>query len=108
MTRVVLPPFCHPSSWHGPISAITDDHGNGECADRTARIGTGGYQTYKRHRSSTPLWGYVVVLGGFDSHALPPADTDRGYWGSRQSEPMGHNQPGVSTSPPSGGDGASP
>jgi hypothetical protein len=23
-------------------------------------------------RSSKPLWGYVVVLGGFDSHALPP------------------------------------
>ena len=26
-------------------------------------------------RSSKPLWGYVVVLGGFDPHALPPLQT---------------------------------
>ncbi len=25
-----------------------------------------------RSRPSKPLWGYVVVLGGFDPHALPP------------------------------------
>ena len=28
-------------------------------------------------RSSKPLWGCVAVLGGFDSHALPPALSQR-------------------------------
>ena len=29
-------------------------------------------------RTSKPLWGYVVVLGGFDTHALPPHQRPHG------------------------------
>ena len=41
-------------------------------ADRAARMALGVDGVRWRPRSSKPLWGRVAVLGGFDSHALPP------------------------------------
>ncbi len=46
-----------------------------EFASVAARLAVGVDRDRCCARSSKPLWGYVVVLGGFDSHALPPPDT---------------------------------
>ena len=56
----------------GHIGGHLAPTGRGACPESPVESGVGVDGDRCCPRSSKPLWGYVVALGGFDSHALPP------------------------------------